>query len=236
MNSTSPNFNSTVSRVTHKCLFFCSKRAKIDGMEDLKDVIAKNLVELRTKARLTQLELAEKINYTDKAVSKWERGEALPDLRVLIKLADIYNITIDEIVREPSEGRHVIPRMNIRTKQILISVLSAGLAWFVATVLFMIFYFIPATDAYAYLSFVCAPFACSIPLVVFSAKWGNWITHIFACSLLVWSLAIIFHIFVITFSSFNKIFVIYIVAGVFELLVIFWFLLRKFYKRRDPVK
>ena len=81
-------------------------------MEDLKDVIAKNLVELRTKARLTQLELAEKINYTDKAVSKWERGEALPDLRVLIKLADIYNITIDEIVREPSEGRHVIPRMN----------------------------------------------------------------------------------------------------------------------------
>lgn len=198
----------------------------------MKDVIAKNLVELRTKAHLTQLELAEKINYSDKAVSKWERGEAVPDLRVLIKIADIYNITVDEIVRAPAEGRHIFPRLNTATKRILIAALSAGLVWFIATVIFMIFYFISATDGYAYLSFVCAPFVCSIPLIVFSAKWGNWITHTAACSLLVWSLAVIFHIFVITFSSFNKIFVIYIVAGVFELLVIFWFLLRKFYKRK----
>lgn len=201
-------------------------------MEDLKDVIAKNLVELRTKAHLTQLELAEKINYSDKAVSKWERGEAVPDLRVLIKIADIYNITVDEIVRKPEEGRHIFPHLNTTTKRILIALLSAGLVWFIATVIFMIFYFIPATDEYAYLSFVCAPFVCSIPLIVLSAMWGNWITHTLSCSLLVWSLAIIFHIFVIAFSSFNKIFVIYIVAGVFELLVIFWFILRKFYKHK----
>ena len=46
-------------------------------MEDLKDVIAKNLVELRTEAKLTQLQLAEMLNYSDKAVSKWGRGEAI---------------------------------------------------------------------------------------------------------------------------------------------------------------
>lgn len=74
-------------------------------MEDLKDTVAKNLVELRTKAGFTQLELAEKINYTDKAVSKWERGEAMPDLRVLVKIADIYNITVDDIVSPHTERR-----------------------------------------------------------------------------------------------------------------------------------
>lgn len=198
-------------------------------MEDLKDVIAKNLVELRSKAHLTQLELAEKINYSDKAVSKWERGEALPDLRVIVKIAQIYNITVDDIVKPHNEK--IKPKMNTVKKRLLISLLSVGLVWFIATVMFMIFFFIPVTESYAYLVFICAPFACSIPLIVFSAKWGNWITHTLSCSLLVWSVAIIFHIFVITFTSFDKMFIIYIVAGVFELLVIFWFILRKFYKR-----
>ena len=67
-------------------------------MDELKETIAKNLVQLRTEARLTQLQLAEMLNYSDKAVSKWERGDAIPDLRVLIKLANIYNITVDDII------------------------------------------------------------------------------------------------------------------------------------------
>lgn len=200
-------------------------------MEDLKDIVAKNLVELRTKAGFTQLELAEKINYTDKAVSKWERGEALPDLRVLIKLAEIYNITVDDIV-SPHTVKKIKPKMNIGKKRLLITMLSVGLVWFIATVIFMIFFFIPATDEYAYLVFICAPFVCSIPLIVFSAKWGNWITDTLACSLLVWALAVIFHIFVITFTSFDKIFFIYIVAGVFELLIIWWYMLRRVLKRK----
>lgn len=200
-------------------------------MEDLKDIIAKNLVELRTKAHFTQLELAEKINYTDKAVSKWERGEAIPDLRVIIKLAEIYNISVDDIVTEHREKK-IRPKMNTGKKRVLIAMLSAGLVWFIATVLFMIFYFIPATDEYAYLTFVFAPFVCAIPLIVFSAKWGNWITNTLACSLLVWSLAGIFYVFVSTFTSFDKIFVLFIVAGVFELLIIWWYMLRRVLKRK----
>ena len=54
-------------------------------MDELKEIIAKNLTELRTCAHLTQLQLAEMLNYSDKAVSKWERGEAVPDIRVLKK-------------------------------------------------------------------------------------------------------------------------------------------------------
>lgn len=200
-------------------------------MDDLKETIAKNLVALRSKSKLTQLQLAEMLNYSDKAVSKWERGEAIPDLRVLIRLSEIYNITVDDIVR-PSTVEKIKPKMNIGKKRLLIILLSLGLVWFVATVTFMIFFFIPKTEDYAYLSFVFAPFVCAILLVVFSSKWGNWITNICACSLLIWTLAVIFHLFVIAFTQFNKIYFIYIVGGVFEVLVILWFTLKKVMKHR----
>ena len=199
------------------------------GMEDLNAIIAKNLVELRLKAGFTQLQLAEKINYTDKAVSKWERGEALPDIRVIVKIAEIYNITVDDLI-SPHTEKKIKPKMNIGKKRLLITMLSVGLVWFIATLIFMGLFFFEVK--YPYLAFVGAPFVCSIPLIVFSAKWGNWITDTAACSLLVWSLAVIFHVFVITFTDFNKIFFIYIVAGVFELLIIGWFMLRRVIKRK----
>ena len=59
------------------------------SMKDLKDIIAHNLVRLRQQAGLTQLKLAEKLNYSDKAVSKWEMGESIPDILVLIQLAEL---------------------------------------------------------------------------------------------------------------------------------------------------
>lgn len=199
-------------------------------MEELKDVVAKNLVELRQKAGFTQLEIAEKLNYSDKAVSKWERGEALPDLRVIVKLAEIYNISVDDLVSAHTL-KNIRPKMNTGKKRLLITLLSVGLVWFLATVVFMALFF--AEVQHPYLAFVCAPFVCAIPLIVFSAKWGNWITNTLACSLLVWGLAAIFHVFVKTYHvEFTRIFFIYIVAGVFELLIIGWFLLRRILKRK----
>lgn len=201
-------------------------------MDDLKDTIAKNLVELRAAAGFTQLQLAEKLNYTDKAVSKWERGEAVPDIRVLIKIAELYNISVDDIIT-PKKEKPVKPKLNTFKKRVLITLLSVGLVWFVATVIFMIIFYIPSVDQYAWLVFICAPFASAIVLTVFSVKWGNRITNAVSSSLVVWTAVVIFHIFVNTFAShFDKIYFLYIVAGVFEILIILFFVLRKFYKRK----
>ena len=201
-------------------------------MDELKETIAKNLVQLRTEARLTQLQLAEMLNYSDKAVSKWERGDAIPDLRVLIKLANIYNITVDDLISSSAHERMVKPKMNTGKKRALIIALSVGLCWFVATVLFMIFFFIHKTEHYAYLAFTFAPFASAVVLTVFSAKWGNWWTNMLACSFVLWSAVLILHIFVIAFTDFRKIYFLYIVAGVFEILIILWFTLRRLYKHK----
>jgi transcriptional regulator with XRE-family HTH domain len=172
------------------------------------------------------------LNYSDKAVSKWERGEAIPDLRVLIQLASIYNIKVDDIITQHGAEKVVKPKTNIGKKRILITLLSVGLVWFVATLFFMLFFFIPTTEAYAYLTFIIAPFAMSIVLTVFSVKWGNRITNTISTSLILWTLVLILHIFVITFTDFRKIFFIYIVAAVFEVLILLWFALRKVLKKK----
>lgn len=196
-------------------------------MDDLKQIIAKNLVALRTQAKLTQLQLAEMLNYSDKAVSKWERAEAIPDLRILIRLTEIYGITLDDLVKDNNVSVEIAPRRRIISKHAFITALSAILVWFVATCLFVVFYFIPVTAPYAYLVFVVAPLPTGIVLCVFSVKWGNRITNALSSSLILWSCALIFHIYVITFSSsFTQIYFLYIVAAVFEVLIILWFVYR----------
>ena len=72
-------------------------------MQDVKVVFAQNLISLRKQIKLTQLELAEKINYSDKAVSKWERGESIPDVTVLMTIASLFGVTLDFLVTEHAE-------------------------------------------------------------------------------------------------------------------------------------
>jgi transcriptional regulator with XRE-family HTH domain len=197
-------------------------------MNDLKDIIAANLTRLRTDANLTQLQLAEMLNYSDKAVSKWERGESIPDLRVLIQLADIYHITLDDIVKEQSE-KVVKPKLNRGKKRILITLLSVGLGWFIATGIFAILYFISAMESYAYLAFVVAPFVSSIVLTVFAAIWGNRILCALACSLLLWTLVAMVHVFIAEFATalMDKWYLLYAVGLAFQILIALWFTLRK---------
>lgn len=196
-------------------------------MDDLKQTIAKNLVALRTKAKLTQLQLAEMLNYSDKAVSKWERGVAIPDLHVLIRISEIYGVTLDDLVSGADITPETAPRRRIFSRRVFITVLSALLVWFVATGLFAILYFIPVVAEYAWLAFIVAPLPTGIVLTVFAAKWGNRITITLAVSLIIWACAVIIHIYVWAFvPGYTQIFVIYIVAAVFEVLTILWFVFR----------
>ena len=69
-------------------------------MEDLKITVAKNIADLRKAANMTQLDLASRLNYSDKAVSKWERGESLPDVATLKTIAEIFSVTVDYLLQE----------------------------------------------------------------------------------------------------------------------------------------
>ena len=67
-------------------------------LSDLKLISASNIIRLRTQAGFTQAELGEKLNYSDKTISKWERGEAIPDAYVLTQMAEIFNVTVDYLL------------------------------------------------------------------------------------------------------------------------------------------
>ena len=67
-------------------------------LTELKLVTASNIINERTKAGMTQAELGAKLNYSDKSVSKWERGEAIPDAYVLTQLAEMFGVTVDYLL------------------------------------------------------------------------------------------------------------------------------------------
>ena len=69
-------------------------------MSEIKDILAKNLVKLRQTKKLTQSELAKQLNYSDKSISKWEHGDAVPPIDVLKEIADFYNVSLDFLVTE----------------------------------------------------------------------------------------------------------------------------------------
>ena len=68
-------------------------------LEDIRSVIAANITALRTSSGMTQLDLAEKLHYSDKAVSKWERGESVPEIGTLTAIADLFGVPLDYLVR-----------------------------------------------------------------------------------------------------------------------------------------
>ena len=67
---------------------------------ELEKIVAANITELRKSRQLTQLELAEKLNYSDKTISKWERGDGLPDLKTICRMAEIFGVSVDYFVTE----------------------------------------------------------------------------------------------------------------------------------------
>ena len=110
-------------------------------MKDLRDIVAKNIATLRTEAGLTQLKLAEKLNYSDKAVSKWERGESVPDIFMLKEIADTFGVTVDYLL-ESDHGGDAHPTKKLvrlrRRNRMMISIMSVACVWLVATIAFAI--------------------------------------------------------------------------------------------------
>ncbi len=74
-------------------------------MQNLKPIIAKNISNLRQKNNMTQSDLASRLNYSDKAVSKWERAESMPDVAVLKEIADLFSVTLDYLVTDDNERK-----------------------------------------------------------------------------------------------------------------------------------
>lgn len=108
-------------------------------MKDIRTVISENLTQLRKEKKLTQLELAEKFNYSDKAVSKWENGDTLPDVETLQQLCDFYGVTLDYLTHEGTrkEKTQFVTDSTELHNNIAISSLIASAVWMLATIIYV---------------------------------------------------------------------------------------------------
>ena len=190
--------------------------------EKLRENFARNLTHYRKALGLTQTELAERLNYSDKSISKWERGDGLPDMVVTAQLAEIFGLTVNDLLADK-------PRRRLMTtyNKVIITLLSVGIAWLVATILFFLFEII-LPDVYDWwLIYVYAIPISAIVGIIFSCVWWKKI-HIFASiSTLIWSIALCVMLTVSVYVNEPKISLIFIVAAVVQVLTILWFLIKK---------
>lgn len=191
-------------------------------MDELKNVIAKNLVYYRKKVGLTQIELAEKVCYSDKSISKWERAEAVPDVIVLKQLADFYNIRVDDFFVE-NENKKVKVKTNNSLKHLLITIMSVGIVWLVATVAFSCLGMIIPSIKNVWLCYVIAIPVSFIVLIVFSCLWGKIWQKIASISGLIWTLSLTIYLM----TSFVNNWLFFLIPIPIQVLVVLWFYFRK---------
>lgn len=206
-------------------------------MEELKDIIAHNLVRYRKTSGFTQQEIADKLNYSDKAVSKWERGEGMPDIAVLKTLADIYRITVNDFLIMP-DAKPAKPNTKTRkAKHWLVALLSFGLVWFVATLVMAIGLIVAPTLPMAQYSYLIALPVSMIVAVVFCCVWGRLWMQALSVSALVWCTCVMINVLLSPLLAVApNSWLIYIIGAALQLLVILWYLLRLFVKRGKKVK
>ncbi len=205
-------------------------------MNDLKSIIAKNISDLRKERGMTQLQLAEHLNYSDKAISKWERGESVPDITVLVKIAELFSVTVDYIVTEEHTAEQIEQlesheKLKAKNAQALhnnrkaITGIAIQAVWLVAIICFVPISLIWPNGDGKWLCFVWAVPASAIVWLVFNSIWFNQRRNYLIVSILMWS---IFACLNFTLSIFNiNIYHIYLLGLPGELIIILWSIIRK---------
>ena len=192
-------------------------------IEDLfKQRVAANLAYYRKLNNTTQAELAERINYSDKSVSKWECAAGVPDIYVLALLADLYGVSVDDFFRE-NAPLSPLPISRTNKRRSMVFLLSIGVVWLSATVIFMALKLVAPAFQRAWLVFIFAIFANCIVAVVFTSLWWRTPVRFLATSALVWSAALCLFLTV----PLHNIYLIFPVGAVMQILVLLWYLMQK---------
>ena len=187
----------------------------------LRNQIGSNIAAYRKQAGLTQAGLAEKLNYSDKAVSKWERGESLPDVYILSQIAELYGVSVSALIGEIQPPKESKPHYHM-----FILLLSLALTMAVATLLFSMF-MICKVDYPAWMFFVYALPVCSIICIVFTSLWWGILWQGVSVSALIWTLGLSLYL---SFELEN-VSLIFLVCAALQVLTLLWEGFRKFLQR-----
>lgn len=185
-------------------------------MDDIKQVAAQNIAKLRVDRKMTQLELAEALNYSDKAVSKWERGESLPDVVTLKRIADLFGVTVDYLITEHSEGENPPAAKARHNNHLIITLIAFFGVWLLGTCIFVFLGLFEKRLWFAFIS--CVPISVLV-LLIFNSIWGRKSMNLYLISAFMWSLLLTVCLGISLFSAFR--FWILFIIGVPAQIIIF---------------
>ena len=185
---------------------------------EIKQHFSQNLSALRKARKMTQAELAEKLNYSDKSVSKWERGDVLPDVVTFSMIAEFFGVSVDQLIAgdKPRE-------LTKAPKRWLIALLSCVSVMFLATIGALFYSSFQSFD-YLWLFYIYALPVMAIVMIVFSALWFGVRATEIAVSALVWTSGLTIYLSVLQFAERNLWFI-FVVCAVFQIVVLVWFAL-----------
>ncbi len=196
------------------------------SQEQFNKQVAENLVKYRKHNNLTQLALAEKLNYSDKSVSKWESGESLPDVYVLNAIASIYGITLNDLIF-PSKK---IKAPTNKANKFFIPTLSCCIVWLVALIAFFVLKAVLPSANKLWICFIIAIPASAIVELVFACVYKNRIFQFTSICCIVWTTVLCLHLAL--YNVVEHITLLYLVAIPFQIMVILWYVYRTVSKKK----
>lgn len=191
---------------------------------NIKENLATNLVKYRKALNITQAELAEKLNYSDKAISKWERGESIPDVTVLHEIAKFYGTTIDKLISTPTERINVKNLISNKKRSIL-CLLATCFVWLVALILYCLPNIMETRLSHTWMTFIYAiPITFFILCIMFSV-WKKSLCNLIILSLLIWTVILAIYLSLIVFGAkvSSNLWFVFLIGIPLQLLVLLWY-------------
>ncbi len=202
-------------------------------MDEIKAAFASNLIRLRTAAGMTQLELGEKLHYSDKAVSKWERAESVPDAFALLELGKLFGVSVDDLLRSHDKWA---PPPTLRTEKETYSRLFIILStivsiWTLCLIEFVVVWVV--VDTIQWIVFVAAVPLSLIVLLVFNSVWYHGKGNMYIVMALVLSLVLLIYLMLLRYNIWQ----VFLILAPAEILVFLAFQIRrKALKTKDSTR
>lgn len=209
----------------------------MDNCNEIYQRIGKNLSFYRKAAGLTQAELAEKISYSDKSVSKWESGNGAPDVYTMMQIADLYGVTLDSIVGEDSIRLY---KRKAGGLHVLVMLLSCGLVWLVATCAYVVLRLLKL-DFNLSLIFLYAGVLNAVIMIIYASVWRYRILNFISISVLIWvgilAMYVTFKTIAIAFSwDYSGLWSLFILGAPLQALEILWVFFRSVFRKNKRKK
>ena len=146
---------------------------------------ANNIINLRKKNKLTQIELAEKLNYSDNAISRWERAEVTPNIETLVQISEIFNVPLNSLLEDNAVKVSSAKDKKEIINKLAITLLFVSLVWFIAVIGFIYGKLIFGLNLWTIFAWAI-PASCLV-MYPFNSYWGKYVYRFVILSVFVWT-------------------------------------------------